>query len=556
MITEKIFEEALRFAQQKGDRTMVLVPMKVRFSDGEVGYVTFGTESRTLSLYEGEEGFAVCRTIVQGLVGQRTRRPEIWELWKRDLPQLSLVFSGRGSLTADELAFFAGEREKRLQRLVGSKYPLLRRQAPYVLPMKVEDERALGHVAEALSAVNWYLKHNTEEEQNRLLLRCVRERGILCIEPQGDGYSQSFVPQPAEEEVSWPRQEVPEELQEAVARLRESQHEGVREMCLHSNIPMDHLNVERDPLPGSLGMDCAVEMMAVDRDTKSIIWAPEVTVHDFARRPEHLLEKLTTFFSDEGQLPPEEIDVADGRTESFLAAWCEQAGVKLCRVEELPALRQRTSHPFGLSEDELRRGIEAFADEHGLDGPRTADGHLDLSSLFGPEDSDEEMWGRNSRAFEIRVAAGRKCYRTLRIDQYAGMAEFLQAAGEAFDFPQWGEKGELAIPGLTQEKLDDLDVEIGDLVLVEALSAGMRFTWIVEVDGQKRVFNCRVTRVLPLNLKEPVVVQGKGELAQAWQAEGKAKAPDPSAGQKAAGQGAAQSASSGKKKKKKKGKRR
>lgn len=364
MITEKIFETVIALLHEKDQRKateMMQVPMGLVFSDGEVGYVSFTLQEDygngvDLHLLMGEQG-------LQDYLQMLTEMDEgvydiLGEPDYRDVPVIpcvSLSLAGEESLTHRELKQCKEICRKRGWEFTGGRedlWPVLRRREPFYLEMQVTDPVDVKHMEEAAVAAAWAaprLRQGKLPDQIELLAG----GQLLMLTPSGKGYRVRRVDLPPVRRPVYPLQELSAGNRIAAKNLAKLPHRGRFEVALCDLPPEDVLTEDGLPLPPYLGGTSVLGVLAIARQgvDEGLFESDRLTVEDFARHPEHLLENLSKTLLLH-RICPKEILVADDRTRSFLAQWCAAAGVKLTRVKEVPELREAWTSEWGDAEED------------------------------------------------------------------------------------------------------------------------------------------------------------------------------------------------------------
>lgn len=372
MITKKIFDAAhalLKEGDHRHPGEMGVVPMGVRFSDGEVGYVTFFLSNDEgagvdLYLYTGERGLEEYLQMDQRLVGK------VYDLLGApyrevpDIPCLSLTIAGRESLTRRErkqCRELSGGR--RLLDLDGEEmWPVLRTCEPLYLETQVDDPVQIQHMEEAAVAAAWAAPRMRRGELPRE--RELFEHGqLLMLTPDGKSYRTERVDRPQVRGALPSLQELTREQQRQAKRVFALPHRGRLEMAL-CDFP-DERYLTEDGLPGPQylnGVSVNGALAAVWEGQDEELYALEdLTDREFAHSTGRLLTRLAELFLKENHAPGE-IRIADVRTHSYLARWCALAGVKLVRVRELPELRDAWSEEWGEDDDEEQEELDRLDD--------------------------------------------------------------------------------------------------------------------------------------------------------------------------------------------------
>lgn len=364
MITEKIFQEAMRFYASRGQDAQMAAPLALQLSGGETGYVIYDRVSESVDLYVGEEsrqGYLrwiwLVREEEPGEAGDLKIRLE-----HEDTPRLELRFRPKKALTKEEAAICQKAAVVSGRRISGD-WPVLRRVQPWMLWDEVRDEQELQWMAEALRAVNWY-RENSYRSPMSLADVHTMDAEMLEMIPEGKGYRVKYVPMPRGEKRLWPMQQMPAQMEEELARIAALPHAGEWTMHLLCRDPEKKLFSDGSVRPEHLGEGAPTELL-MGKNGSVRTWSVEVT--DFAENPAHLLQVLDQYLQGEGVVPAK-VTAMDERTQMFLSQWCGRSGVKLQRVSVREMDEFQEAMDSGDFQRELQQRMAQEAAEEGPEG--------------------------------------------------------------------------------------------------------------------------------------------------------------------------------------------
>ena len=351
---KKVYEEEL-FA--------IHLPERLRPEDGsEYAYcAVMGRNGvhRALGVYLGNRGFASLRTMNQGM--DYDEKEDVDILFCQDCVQCSIEAADQ--FMPEDLEFIKEEARKRKTR---APYPRFSRYRPYSIPWRPDpkDQEILTLALEVTLALADYLQDHEKWELplNNVIISSMREQPgdrfymrpqyaemeefekkqripVLSVK-EGKLTVDEMIPLPEPMEAEYPKPTVIDELR--LTALKKIRKAGALE-CEVFRIPEPTKEESEDSAPYLPAVLLSVDENGMVRFPIMMRYA----VYDPNEAVNELLRRMT-----EEKFRPKEIRVRTKETFSLLELFCEKAGIRLEREEDLDLLDE--------AKDDL---LERFADD-------------------------------------------------------------------------------------------------------------------------------------------------------------------------------------------------
>lgn len=363
MPAEKLFDIALQYKKTKlWKRLSDTALFAFRLSNGEIGYCSvMGDlgEHIALALYFGRDGLDSYRRIYKAQDSlSELQMHEI--MFSQDCVQCS--FENKEELSPLEI-----EEAQRYAKAHGIVYrgrkafPQFKRYRPARYPWFLRDETDEQFLYEALSAALEVAERLGTTGKSKLGFSdgAPYRRKVPFLEKYGGGYRWGKIELPDEQKKIDPSPTVEDEL--LLAKLKGRKKKGMIWACEAVMLP----SPVSDEAAGEDGMVKDPEnapifpFMLLTADFKSGMVVPGEPVADYEKGAKELVTDLSRSMADLGV--PSEIRVKDGRTETLLSKFVEQAGTKVVRYDDLPLFDEiEESITARFCGDQDEEGMENF----------------------------------------------------------------------------------------------------------------------------------------------------------------------------------------------------